>query len=210
MISWSPRKKSVVLYFLRGFSILVIGSLILFYLWDPEPSVCPYCPINSQSNTTSQSWGQWFSALVQRFSPRKSHVGYTPVGFNILSSYNYKQEPVKSVSTSTSKTEEEIPSSIKALNGRKVAIRGYIVPVMVLDGETKSFMLMRSTMMCCYGIMPKINERVDVEMENTKNTNLSMDIPMLVYGTLDIGERYDDGVLMSIYRMKADKVVETY
>ena len=183
--------------------VLLVTVFLCIYgaSWISDPSSCPFCSKFSQ--------GIHLSSFFSWFSSSQKLEGYTPVGFNILSAYNYDPSVLKQTSN-TAPNKDFIPASIKALNGKKVVVQGYVVPVVVMDGEAKSFMLVRSTMLCCFGITPKINEWIDVEMNNSRVAKYRMDIPTNVYGTMEVGESYVDGTLMSIYRLKADSIAEAH
>ncbi len=188
-------------YGIQLFLLITVFLCIYGASWIHDPSTCPFCGKFSQ--------GIHFSSFLGWFSPSAKLEGYIPVGFNVLSGYNYNPSTLTKVSsTSASSNGDSIPPSIKALNGKKVILQGYVVPVVVMDGQAKSFMLVRSTMLCCFGITPKMNEWVDVEMNNDKIAKYRMDVPTNVYGTFEVGENYIDGTLMSIYRLKADSVAE--
>jgi hypothetical protein len=60
-------------------------------------------------------------------------------------------------------------------------------------------------MMCCYGIMPAPNEWVVVKM-NGPGTVAMMDTPLNFYGTLRVGEIYEDNMFSGIYRLDGEKV----
>ena len=191
---------------------LLTGLILIIYLtsWNIDPTGNPSRTIINQKSYSNDpsvaSIGKRFSSLIHWVSPVKDHSGYIPLGLDTLSNYDFtptskdKNSPTQNAS---------IPESIKALNGRKVAVTGYVLPMAVENGRTQSFMLMRNTLFCCYGIMPKMNEWVNVEMGNEKNNPiLKIHTPTVVYGTLEVGENYESGDLNNIYRIKAVDVIE--
>ena len=98
-----------------------------------------------------------------------------------------------------------IPEAVKKLNGQNVAVAGYMVPLEVRaeDGKAASFMLVRSQMTCCFGIAPKMNEWVFVQMGKEGAAKVVMDIPVTAFGVLSVGEDYSGQ--WTLYRMTADK-----
>ena len=80
-----------------------------------------------------------------------------------------------------------------------------MVPIDVEGERIKSFILTNSMMMCCYGAMPWINEWIFVEMENEDGADFYNDIPIKVQGELEVGEEIEDGMVISIYRMRGHK-----
>jgi hypothetical protein len=101
-----------------------------------------------------------------------------------------------------------IPAFITALNKVPVAIVGFMIPMDVDNkGEkTTGFILARSQATCCYGIMPKLNEWIYVTMEKDRAADIVMDLPITVFGVLEVGERNlpDEG--WSLYRMIGKKL----
>ena len=94
----------------------------------------------------------------------------------------------------------QIPALILALDGREVGVRGFMLPVRVEGGLVREFLLMRDQSMCCFGVIPEINEWVAVTM-TSKGVRAMMDQPVTVFGVLQVGEVFEHGVLAGIYRM---------
>jgi hypothetical protein len=122
------------------------------------------------------------------------------VGFDRLAGFEYEaagaDEPVVEEESPAS----QIPSLIRELDGREVGVRGFMLPVKVEGGLVREFLLMRDQSMCCFGVMPKVNEWVSVTMAG-RGVRAMMDQPVTVFGTLRVGEVYEHGVLAGIYRM---------
>ncbi len=102
-----------------------------------------------------------------------------------------------------------IPDFVKKLDGVSVAVVGFMIPLDTDDADQKatSFILARTQASCCYGITPKMNEWMFVEMEKGKTAEVMMDIPITVFGTLSVGEQKKEDTGWSLYRMVSDKVV---
>jgi hypothetical protein len=98
-----------------------------------------------------------------------------------------------------------IPVSIRSLDGRKVAVRGFMLPTRLEGGLTTGFLLMRDQSMCCFGVIPRINEWVEVIMSG-RGVRPLMDQPVTVFGTMHVGETYENGVLVGIYRMNGEEM----
>jgi Uncharacterized protein conserved in bacteria len=93
---------------------------------------------------------------------------------------------------------------VKALNGQKVAVTGFMMPTAFDKNAVKSFLLMKDQAACCFGAVPKDNEFVDVEMNGEKGTRYMPDVPITVVGKLQVGEKF---LVNSVYRIEADNVV---
>jgi hypothetical protein len=96
----------------------------------------------------------------------------------------------------------QIPGGILELTGQEVAITGFVVPLEVERGRLKSFVLVRNQLLCCFGVIPQMNEWVHVTMEGRYRAPFLLEIPVTAYGKLEVGETIRRGQVMSIYRMK--------
>jgi hypothetical protein len=114
------------------------------------------------------------------------------VTFDLLSGYDFEKE--------------QIPELVKSLDGQRVAITGFMLPVDFNDGKVKSFLLLQNQMACCFGMTPKENEFVYVEMGKGGSTKYMPDWPLTVVGKLEVGKKL---LVNSIYRMEADNVLVT-
>lgn len=102
-----------------------------------------------------------------------------------------------------------IPDFVQQLNGIPIATYGFMIPLETDEKGEKatSFILARSQATCCYGIIPKMNEWMFVEMAKGKKTEIMMDDPVTVFGTIEIGEKKEKDKGWSLYRMVSDKVI---
>jgi hypothetical protein len=95
---------------------------------------------------------------------------------------------------------------VRALDGRRVCILGYMLPV-ALDGKGRAtqFLIIRSPLVCCFGVAPAPNEWVVVTMA-AGGAEAVQDVPLRFYGTLHVGESFDNGVFTGLYRLDGEKV----
>src|SRR5579883_949421 len=114
-----------------------------------------------------------------------SQGAYLEVGFDRLAAFDY--EPPD---------RDRIPADIRALNGRKVAVKGFMMPLTVVGQVTTEFLIMRDQSACCFGVVPRMNYWVDVRVPGGVNT--LMDRVVTAYGTLKVGEVRDGGYLVAI------------
>jgi hypothetical protein len=101
----------------------------------------------------------------------------------------------------------QIPEPILALNGRKVVVQGFMVPIEIRKDEVKSFLLVRNQMVCCFGVMVGFNEWIFVQMEGAKRAKFVPDTLVSVYGMLEVGEDVQNGLVMSIFRLEGHDTV---
>jgi len=151
---------------------------------------------------TAADWARANGAATTNIQPRQLHLpGYQSISFDTLSAFDF---PL--LSDDPAKIQTPIPKNVQSLDGKKAAIEGFLLPVTMNNGLAVEFLLMRNQSMCCYGVPPKINEWITVQMPG-QGVKPLMDQPILVAGTLRVGAILDHGSLAGIYRMDADKII---
>ncbi len=141
--------------------------------------------------------------------PQPNAAGYDVVGFDLLASFEFvapEYDPSGPNVTPPSGA-HQIPAPIKALDQRKVAVTGFMLPTKMEGGLVKEFLLVKDAMLCCYGAMPKINEWVVVKMTG-KGVKPLMDVPITFEGKLNVGEMYENGYLTGLYLLDGDRMSE--
>jgi hypothetical protein len=127
------------------------------------------------------------------------------VGFDQLASFEFVAPPDESKAP---EAEKQIPAPVRELDAKKVAVTGFMLPVKMHEGLVTEFLLVKDPMMCCYGVMPKVNEWVVVKM-NGKGVPPLMDVPITFEGTLKVGQLYEGGYLTGLYLLQGDRRVES-
>jgi hypothetical protein len=133
-------------------------------------------------------------------------VEFPKVTFETLSSYYYAIPDMEDVTQDKSKMKDQIPQPIKELNGKKVAVQGFMMPIKQEKGGVRTFLLVRDQSICCFGRTPRMNEWVSVKMNGDKTARFIGDQPVTVFGVLQVGEHIEKGVVLSVYRLDADDV----
>ena len=64
---------------------------------------------------------------------------------------------------------------------------------------------MRNQNMCCYGMVPKVNEWIAVTVPG-EGTRPVMDQPVTTLGTSPAGDPRESGSLAGLYRLEAQKI----
>lgn len=94
---------------------------------------------------------------------------------------------------------------IEALDGRKIRIRGFILPPPVASGLTR-FVLVRDNLSCCFGPGAALYDAIFVEMVDDKSTDYTIS-PVTVEGVFTIRELRDpDDNIMAIYHLDGESV----
>lgn len=146
-------------------------------------------------------------ALVLRAAEAPKAGGYETVGFDRLAAFEFTPpdyDPTVANAKPPSGA-DQIPAAIKALDQKKVAVTGFMLPTKMDKGLVVEFLLVKDAMMCCYGVMPKINEWVVVKMTGAGVKPL-MDTPVTFDGRLRVGEMYENGYLTGIYLLEGERM----
>jgi len=98
----------------------------------------------------------------------------------------------------------QIPKALDAVHDKPIEIRGYVVPVTLVEDKVIRFMLVPTSLHCLYCQPPGMNEYIDVSLADAKKLKNAMGV--IVRGKLQVGVKLVDGVVESIYRLKADDV----
>jgi hypothetical protein len=140
--------------------------------------------------------------LVEKPAPPQE--GFHPLTFDDLASYAYKLPPVGAEPKPTN----QIPQAILDLDGRRIAIRGFMIPIKVAGEDVREFVLVRNQFVCCFGVVPLMNEWLHIKMVEGHPCPYAVDIPITVFGVLRVGEVWEQGAVMSLYRMEGLQVLE--
>jgi hypothetical protein len=196
---------------------LTVGWCVLLYLYVTF-------------NATKPTMAHWWKAQIQtdkKIDPlkislhpaKKNHFtipypkegDYYQLDFNVLSSFpadapplnNPRMDPRIKVKTPTA----QVPESVQALDGEKISVAGFMIPMITNKDQVSSFILAQSRGSCCYGLTPKLNQWIYVEMEQGKTIESIMDIPVTVYGTLAVNNALlTENKDWCLYRMSGEKV----
>ncbi len=135
---------------------------------------------------------------------KKAKLKKLSLTFDKLASYDYKFPDIGAKEEDT----KQIPGSVQKLEGRTISIRGFMIP-MANDGENVlEFVLVRNQSFCCFGVYPKMNEWIHVKMAPGKTAPFALDVPITIHGELHVGEEWENGVVMSLYRLDCTTVDE--
>ncbi len=131
--------------------------------------------------------------------------GYQTVDFNALSNYDY--ELPDPLDPSPKQPRHVIPATVQALNGRQVAIEGFMLPLDLSPAGVTQFLLNASIDMGYFGAPVRMNEWILVTMRDGKRASFTH-LALIVKGRLEVGEVIKNGRVTSLYRIEAD-IAET-
>ena len=109
--------------------------------------------------------------------------------------------------------EAHVPQDVKDLQGKKVTVQGFMMPVDIdMDRKIiRTFVLVPHLMSCCFGGSPIMNMWIFVSTDGHTQNKIDFEettAVVRVYGTLEVGEKLDDNVGHSLYRLKADRLTQ--
>ena len=91
---------------------------------------------------------------------------------------------------------------LKAVNGKKIYVKGYMYPTGQLTGITQ-FTLCKDTGECCFGGEPKVTDMIRVTMKDGMTVNHRELILTGVAGTLRVRPQLHEGELVNLYTLEA-------
>jgi hypothetical protein len=94
-----------------------------------------------------------------------------------------------------------IPDDVKRLDGCKIRLRGYMIPIDQAEHITQ-FALVPSLFSCCFGQPPQIQHTIVTTTPKGMAVSYSPD-EVIVDGTLSVREKKDDGYIVSIFEVTA-------
>lgn len=133
--------------------------------------------------------------------------GYLKLGFDRLSAFSFVApafDAAADPNTPPPTGEEQIPEHVKSWSGKKAIVTGFMLPTKMEKGLVTEFLLVKDAMMCCYGVVPNMNEWVVVKMP--KGVRALLDVPVSFYGELKVGALFENGYMTGIYQLEGEKM----
>jgi hypothetical protein len=203
-----PRNKSMKLS-----SHLILPALTLLLVLPQAKAQPQGGLIGGAITTNSTTIASGAVALTNKNSNpiiRTNAAGYCLLGFDELAGYPIAlSDELKSNTNRAAWADAQInamiPPAIKAYDGKKVVVEGFILPVTFdKNGKLSTFLLMQNQISCCYGGPSQVHEFVTVALGKPIKEP-DMDYTMHVQGVLHVGAERENGELVGIYRLDAEK-----
>jgi hypothetical protein len=123
-----------------------------------------------------------------------------PLDFKALGGFRVSPLPAQN--------RDPLPERVTTLSGRRVSLCGYVIPG-AMDGQNVTeFLLVDAVPGCQFCSPPQINEFVVVTMPANSPLAYQQNKPVLVTGRLTVGPVIEDGLVSSLYQMKAESVTD--
>ena len=144
---------------------------------------------------------------MQTNGARTNATGHLIVGFETLSSFKfdtyYEIEPP--LRHPVVKTRDPVPESARTLDGRRVAVTGFMLPLRTGAAGCTNLLLVRDQASCCFGRVPKLNHWIHVTAPEP-GLRVATGYPVTILGTLRVGPFAEDGSITSLYEMQGEKL----
>ena len=137
------------------------------------------------------------------YLPDEIEEQYEWIEFGFLTSFEYPDL----VELDAEEAPPELPSDISELDGELIAIEGFMNPLAFDREGVSQFALVNDPLNCCFGATPAMNHWIDVTLPEGERTAFYSLDPVAVYGRLEVGESFEDGFVISLFRMRADHVL---
>ena len=129
---------------------------------------------------------------------------FSPLSFEKLGGFQIEVQWLMNPTNSAAdilKRLGEIPAQIRAFDGKKVSIAGYMKPIKQDSSGATEFLLVPDYFTCCVGKLPVVNQWVHV-VTLAKPITLVGDRPLAIRGVLRVGEKLAGSNVVSIYRLE--------
>jgi hypothetical protein len=108
-------------------------------------------------------------------------------------------EDISSKGFVVDKTHKDIFNpEVKALDGQKVFIKGYMYPTNQTTG-LKSFLLVKDNAQCCFGGNPKINDMIMITLNSSRGVDFKQGVLMSVAGVFHCQKSTGPAGLQPVY-----------
>ena len=136
--------------------------------------------------------------------------GHLEAGFEFLGGYEFKLTKAQAAAfaandiSALSAVNDQIPELVRKLDGQKVLVRGFMLPMKMDGALTTEFLLVANSMLCCYGVVPPMNQWITVKMAKG-GLKPQQDVPIEIFGSFRVEPRIENGALSAIYHLEGTK-----
>lgn len=147
-------------------------------------------------------------SLAALDGPLETISGYAKISYSQLAGFKFRPPP-QPIAPDRPPPDvlAQVPASIRKLDGKKVVLTGYMLPLKLENGLATEFFFLSSPTACCYGIIPEGNEWMLVKMRKEGLPPIQ-DVPMFLAGRLHVRARWDEGYLLGIYDLEGDGLLK--
>jgi hypothetical protein len=179
---------------------------------EPGAAAKPNAAPASEAAATPAAEGAAPAVEPAPTTPPEKVEGYLKLGFDRLASFKLtppEYDPAAKPDAPLPSVANQIPETVKKFDGQKALVTGFMLPVKMDEKDAtlvKEFLLVRDPMMCCYGVVPQMNEWIVVKM--TKPVRYTPDVPASFFGQLRVKEMFENGYMTGIYLLEGERAGE--
>lgn len=152
-------------------------------------------------STPAQIPDLW-APFLKSAPPKLRSDGLTEVRFGFLRDFTYRPAHTREPGE-----DFKFPEAVKRLDGVRIWIAGYQMPIDVEGGNTPYFALLSEPPSCCFGGNLSMNGWAMVELPEGKTAQYLREIPVWIQGVLHVQEfRTEDGYVSHLFEIDAEDV----
>lgn len=121
--------------------------------------------------------------------PPRPIPGYEVVEWKTLGGFDYTEGM-------------QLPEEVRRLHGKKVVVAGYMYTLEEIE-NIKHFLVVERLWSGSAGVPPNVHQMIEIIIDGPQGVEFSS-LPVMLLGTLDVGEQMEDGMLNSVYRLRLD------
>jgi hypothetical protein len=169
----------------------------------PTPAVVGAGAVGGANSIQPQPVATEAAAPAAQATAPKEVDGHVQLEFARLSDFKIEApayDPAVKPETAMAAVDKQIPEAIKQFDGKRAQIAGFMLPVKMEGQLVSQFLLMRDQMMCCYGVVPRINDWVVVYA--AKPVRFTPDVPISFRGKLNVKAMQEQGFITGVYLLE--------
>jgi hypothetical protein len=102
---------------------------------------------------------------------------------------------------------EQLPERVRALDGQRVRLRGFMMPTRLEDEGVREFLIVTSPLVCCFGQTPEVYEFILVKMAG-EPAPMRENMPAFYEGVLRVGDIYEQGYWTGLFALECERVAD--
>jgi len=182
-----------------GFASVAIAAGVLAGLWVDHAETA--APVTRGDSPTQRQ----VSSVVR---PDALPPGVVQAGFDVLAGFPFEAPgylPDGKTPEMIATANRQIPETVRALDGQRVRVCGFLLSSDFSQGRTREFLVLRDHMLCCFGQRPAGHEWIVVKVP-PPGVEITQNVPMYVIGTLHVGAVVQNGFFSQLYTLDGESV----
>lgn len=102
---------------------------------------------------------------------------------------------------------DQIPERVRALDGQRVRLRGFMMPTRLEGDGVREFIIVTSPLVCCYGQTPEVYEFILVKMTG-EPAPMRENMAAYFEGVLRVGDIYEQGYWSGLFALECERLTD--